>query len=225
MYFTISQLKKLLFLIICFAVAPIVAEDGPISHFALPSIEKYMLVKKNDKYIPANWLGARYKGKDLQEPINIIILDSFSKSNAEAQSKLLKACKDAGFPLRKGHSSGYFAMIDGKIIEQFEPKNSYAFSDAVYEFNNNHGRIFGPYFFQEKYYYVAAFSREDVVPLKKIKHQYQSFNRARDRFSELMDEKTPYKKIRFVNLQNAIVGSSELTTGDHDGIAVMLEYQ
>lgn len=222
-----NHLKALFFIMIFLAVSSLVAQDRLPDKLpatpAIPSIDKYMLVKENDKFIPAYWLGTKYKGKTIQEPINIIILDSVSKTEIEAKNKLLNACKDAGFPQRKGHSSGYFAMIDGKVIAQFEQKESYAFSDAASEFNNDHGRIFGPYIFQGKYYYVAAFSREEVTPLKKVRHQYNSFNHARDRFSELMDEKTSYKKVRFVNLDNAIIGPSKFTTGDHDGIAVMLE--
>ncbi len=215
-------LKAIFFIMIFLAVffsSSLVAEDK------LPPIDKFMLTKENDKFIPAYWLGTKYKGKTLQEPINIIILDGVSKTELEANNKLLNACKAAGFPQRKGHSSGYFAMIDGVRIGQFEPKESHAFSDAPYELDNDHGRIFGPYLFQGKYFYVAAFSREVVAPLKKVKHRYSSFNHARDRFSEAMDEKTSFKKVRFVNLDNAIIGSSEFTTGDHDGIAVMLELQ
>lgn len=210
-------MKRLLCLIVALCFSSLWAQEN------LPPIDKYMLVKENNKLVPAHWLGAKYLGKTLQEPINIVIVDALSKTEDEAKNKLLSACEKAGFPLRMGHSSGYFTTIDGKTISQFDPKPTHAFSDAPFELNNNHGRIFGPFSFKGKLYFVAAFSRENVAPLKKVKHQYNSFNYARDRFAEALDEKTSYQKIRFVNLENAILQSNELTTGDHDGIAVVLE--
>jgi len=38
-----------------------------------------------------------------------------------------------------------------------------------------------------------------------------------------LDAKTPYKVKAFVPLDNALVANPEITTGDHDGIAVLVE--
>ncbi len=62
-------------------------------------------------------------------------------------------------------------------------------------------------------------------PFADPKHQYASFNRARDDFSEKMDERTEFERVRFVDLENAIVADPELTTGDHDGMAIFLQAQ
>ncbi|MDD5069037.1 MAG: hypothetical protein PHN89_05595, partial [Candidatus Pacebacteria bacterium] len=45
---------------------------------------------------------------------------------------------------------------------QLPPERHHAFSNEIAEIDNNHGRIFGPYRYREKYVYVAAFSRENI---------------------------------------------------------------
>ncbi|HMA09972.1 MAG TPA: hypothetical protein VKP68_18985, partial [Ramlibacter sp.] len=54
------------------------------------------------------------------------------------------------------------------------------------------------------------------------KHQYVSFNRARDKFADALDGNAGFRRGGFVNLANALVESAELTTGDHDGMAAVL---
>ena len=60
----------------------------------------------------------------------------------------------------------------------------------------------------------------DVVT--KVKHRFQSFDRARDAFTQRMSSTSQYQVSAFVPLGNAIVGGESLTTGDHDGVAVLL---
>jgi hypothetical protein len=92
--------------------------------------------------------------------------------------------------------------------------------------DNNHGRVFGPA--QPRgaaggpYYFIGAFSRERVDPVTKVKHRYGSFDRARDDFAQRMDEHTDYKVTALVSLENALIGDPGVTTGDHDGIAILL---
>jgi hypothetical protein len=88
--------------------------------------------------------------------------------------------------------------------------------------NNNHGRVFGPYITLGKAIFTAAFSREEIDPLEKVKHGYNSFNRARDSFAEAMDRHTCFKIKKFINLENVFIADPNITTGDHDGIAVLL---
>ena len=47
----------------------------------LPSIGKWMEIQHGGF---AHWLGLRYANKELREPINIVIIDSYSASRAEA---------------------------------------------------------------------------------------------------------------------------------------------
>ncbi len=171
---------------------------------------------------PAHWLGEKYSGKNLREPVNIIIIDGLATSPQNAIERLVAGCKTAGYEKRRGHSGGYRAFLGGRLYAQLPEEKDLAFSDAPFEMNNNHGRIFGPLFWNGRYYFTGAFSREQVEPLSRIKHQYLSFNQARDNFAERMDKKTLFRISEFVDLENAIAGNANLTTGDHDGIAVVL---
>jgi hypothetical protein len=171
---------------------------------------------------PAKWLDEKYYGKTLREPINIIIVDERTSDLSEARNNLYAACKSAGFEVRTGHSGGYAAFIADKLYSQFPSEKNHAFSSAPFEFNNNHGRVFGPHFVSEKTIFTAAFSREEIDPLDKVKHGYSSFNRARDSFAGEMDRQTCFKIKKFVNLENGFIADPQFTTGDHDGIAVLL---
>src|SRR4030042_5663628 len=46
---------------------------------------------------PARWLDAKYHGKSLREPINIIIVDERTSDFNEVRNNLYAACKRAGF--------------------------------------------------------------------------------------------------------------------------------
>jgi hypothetical protein len=185
----------------------------------LPALGKWMIAPD---YSPAHWLGALYENKNIQEPINIIIADEIAKTAEEAQSRLLAAATLAGFPVRKGHSSGYFAWINNALYSQFPSTPSHAFSDEPFELNNNHGRIFGPYSEKGRFLFVGALSRERVAPFSNPRHQYVSFNQARDKFADAFNLKTCFKIVCFVGLDNALISDSSRTTGDHDGQAVLL---
>ncbi len=183
----------------------------------LPEVGKWML---DPNLTPAHWLGEVSYGKSLREPINIIIVDRVANSANEAKKRLAEACAVAGYPSREGHSSGYWGYIGGQLHAQLPEGKGDAFSNAPFITNNNHGRIFGPYYHGEAYLFIGAFSREKVEP--PAKHQFVSFNQARDDFAENIDRKTEYKVSGYVNLSNVIVDDPKVTTGDHDGIAVLI---
>jgi hypothetical protein len=170
----------------------------------------------------AHWLGELYRGKGLREPINIVIIDEAARDAAHATSRVLAASKAAGYPVRMGHSTGYRASIGEQIYLQLPRGHDDAFSNEPFEFSNNHGRMFGPHEVGGAYVFVAAFSRENVDPFRSPGHRYDSFNRARDDFTQSLDLATPFKVTGFVNLDNAIVSDPTVTTGDHDGIAVLV---
>lgn len=187
----------------------------------LPPIGKWLIAADG---VPAHWLNAPYHGKNLREPINVIFLDHAATSAADATNRLLRALAQAGFPLRKGHSSGYSAYVGGVAYHQFPEEPKTAISDEPFEVNNNHGRLFGPVRTATgAYLCTAAFSRERVAPLEQVKHAYVSFNRARDTLAQHLAQHTTFKLTGFVPLDNALLDETALTTGDHDGLAVLLE--
>ncbi|MFC4173083.1 hypothetical protein ACFOYU_13595 [Microvirga sp. GCM10011540] len=188
----------------------------------LPEIGKWMLTAQG---VPSDWLGEIFEGKNLREPINVIILDEGATSAEDAKARLTAAAAKAGYPVRFGHSTGYQGSIGGRLYAQLPQGRDDAFSNNVFELDNNHGRIFGPHRMGGAYIFTAAFSREDVAPFRAVRHRYASFNQARDSFTQSLDRTTGYKVARFVNLDNALVGDPKFTTGDHDGIAVLLHAQ
>jgi hypothetical protein len=170
----------------------------------------------------ADWLGARFQGKRLLEPINIVIVDRYASSAADASTRLMAACGKSAFPQREGHSSGYWARMGSARYPQFPPGTEESFSDALFVFANDHGRIFGPMSWGGAFVFAGAFSRESVDPITKVKHVFVSFDRARDAFASRMSERGGYEVAGYLDLGNAIVEDPALTTGDHDGVAVLL---
>lgn len=185
----------------------------------LPAIGKWMLTAQG---VPSDWLGEVYEGRILREPINVIILDAAAASRDDAVARLLQAAARAGYPVRFGHSAGYQAVIGGELHAQLPQGWDDAFSDEIFELSNNHGRIFGPYRWQQAYLFTGAFSRERVDPFRWPGHRYASFNRARDDFAEKLERSSAYAASGSVPLDNALADDPRLTTGDHDGMAVLL---
>ncbi|MEZ0171917.1 hypothetical protein [Microvirga sp. TS319] len=191
------------------------AADPP----GLPPIGKWMLTAQG---APSDWLGEIYQGKLLREPINVIVIDEAAISREDATARLLAAAAEAGYPVRLGHSAGYQAVIDEKPYAQLPKGWDDAFSNDVFEFSNNHGRIFGPYELGQSYLFTGAFSRERVDPLRWPGHRFASFNEARDDFARRLDLGTAYKAAGSVPLDNDLKDDPTVTTGDHDGKAALL---
>jgi hypothetical protein len=184
----------------------------------LPAIGRWMIA--HDGSI-AHWLGVVVDGKHLHEPVNVILIDEGATSADHAKQRLVAASAAAGFPVRIGHSTGYHGFIGGVLYGQLPHGRDDAFSNRVFEESNNHGRVFGPHGFDGGYLFIAAFSRERVNLLEWPAHRYESFNAARDAFAGGLDENTDFKASGFVPLDNA-VNDAQVTTGDHDGRAVLL---
>jgi hypothetical protein len=185
----------------------------------LPAIGKWMY---QDDLQKAHWLGVKWGGRTLIEPINVIFVDTLSKSRDQSVEVLKENLRLAGFTDKPHHSSGYLGYIGKFFYPQLPLERHHAFSDNVAEVENNHGRIFGPHDFNGKYIYSGAFSREIIDPLSKIEHHYGSFDRARDELSQSLDKKSAYGITGYVNLNNVIMNNADSTTGDHDGMAVVL---
>ena len=184
-----------------------------------PAIGKWMI----DRHLgPAEWLGARVKGKALREPINVVLVDSVATSADEARARLLEACRAAGYKPREGHSGGYHGYLGGVLFPQLPARVWHAFSNEPFELHNNHGRIFGPFQIKDGWLFIGALSRERFEPLARTEHIYVSFAQAREDFARKLDTRTGYKMAGFVALANSLTDDPALTTGDHDGMAVVL---
>jgi hypothetical protein len=184
----------------------------------LPAIGRWMIAR--DGTI-AHWLGEIVDGKRLHEPINVILIDEGAASADDARQRLIAAAAAAGFPVRFGHSTGYHGFIGGALYSQLPQGRDDAFSNRIFEESNNHGRIFGPHRVEGGYVFTGAFSRERVNLLEWPGHRYASFNDARDAFARGLSARTAFKASGFVPLGNAI-DEPQITTGDHDGRAVLL---
>ena len=216
-----NRFRALVLCVVVTSVPPVWAQQGVdvATPEGLPAIGKWMLTAKG---VPSDWLGEIYRGKNLREPINVIIIDEAASSAEDAKTRLLAAAARAGYPVRFGHSTGYQGFIGGQLHAQLPQGRDDAFSNEVFEVSNNHGRIFGPHVIGKTYLFTGAFSGEEVDPFSDPPHQYGSFNRARDDFTQRLDRQTDFKVSGFVNLGNALIDDPKLTTGDHDGMAVVM---
>jgi hypothetical protein len=185
----------------------------------LPEIGLWMLAPD---FTYAHWLGARFEGKKLREPINVVITDAYARDAGEAVTRLLGFSARAGFRSRGGHSSGYFGWISGRLYPQLPSQRNHCLADEPFEINNNHGRLFGPARWKSGFLFLGAFSREKISPLRRAKHGYVSFARARDAFARGLIEKAGFTFRENIHLGNALLGDPGLSTGDHDGFAVWL---
>lgn len=196
------------------------ALDTTTAHGLVPAISKWMIAPSGRV---ANWLGQPVDGKEVFEPINVIILDPIAKTAIEAHDRLIRASAAAHFLVRSGHSSGYGGIIDDWVYPELPVGLGDAFSDEPFVLSNNHGRIFGPHQLPEGWLFIGAFSREVVEPTAKVKHAYESMNRSRDAYAHGMVTQAGYSIVSFVAMGNEILNQPSRGTGDHDGIAVFLK--
>ena len=120
--------------------AAIVPRDIVNPH-GLPPTGKWMFTAELK---PANWLGQKYQGNELREPINVFVIDQRSAATAEAIKRLSRACRQAGYESRWGHSGGYQGYLAGAFYNQLPAEKNHAFSNAPFSMNNSHGRFFAP---------------------------------------------------------------------------------
>jgi hypothetical protein len=199
--------------------SPQLATDAEATPPGLPAIGKWMI---DHSGTVAHWLGAHLEGKRLYEPINVILIDEGATSAEDARERLIKAVAAAGYKTRFGHSTGYRGLIGGTLYHQLPQGRDDAFSNRLFEESNNHGRVFGPHQTPEGFVFIAAFSRERVNYLEWPVHRYGSFNVARDDLARHLAAGQAYEPSHHVTLGNAVTEHPEVTTGDHDGCAVVL---
>jgi hypothetical protein len=200
------------------------ATPGDVVHTVYGDIGKWMLRPTSDGLQISDWIGQKYWGRNLLEPINVVIVDRTSTTAEESAQKLIDSLTAAGFPARVKHSTGYEGSIDGIDYTQQPTGAEQAFSDGFYIFPNDHGRFFGPAPATdgEGFVWVAALSRERVgVYNWQFTHSYVSFNRARDDLrAGLLG--IGAVDLGTVNLDNRVNNATQ-TTGDSDGYAVVIE--
>ena len=213
-------------LLLCSCTTPVqISQTGtldalPADGGSLPEIDGWMRYK--NKY--ADWLGIKYFNKTLREPINIIIIDAHSQTREQAVSKLLKACRNAGYEEEYGHSSGYEGLIDNQEYGQIPNNRHMAFANKDFFLTNNHGRIIGPALYNNEYVFIAGFSTEKPTIFKGFKHMFVSFTKARNDFSIKLDSGGVYKMRGTADLHN-VLNTQYSTTADHDGKAIVFEAQ
>ncbi|MBP8036956.1 MAG: hypothetical protein KAZ05_05470 [Negativicutes bacterium] len=172
--------------------------------------------------VPANWLGQKFQGKMMREPINVILVDEVAATPDAAVQYLLESCEAIGYLSRPGHSSDYRGQIGNVIYSQLPRQQNHAFSNAMYILPNNHGRIFGPHFFAGYYYFSGALSREAINLFAEVRHVYASFEMAKQDFAARMQASGRYFVVGAIAMENVFLPSESMTTGDHDGTAVLL---
>lgn len=183
------------------------------------SIGKWML-KSNGQI--SDWGGKKYEKKTLYEVINVVIVDPTSTSTSASTKKINSAMSAAGFPAKFGHSSGFKGRINNTVYGQ-QPGGLSAFSDNSFLAQNNHGRLFGAAAVQSGgYVWTGGFSNEKPTFFFGIitGHVYTSFNTARDALASGF-VKSGQTQLPSVNLDNTY-NTNEITTGDHDGNAVVI---
>jgi hypothetical protein len=190
-------------------------------------IGKWML-QSNGKI--SNYGGQPYNGKTLDEPVNVIIVDPNSKSAAESTAKINTDMALAGFPAQPIHSSGFLGLIGSKTYGQQAPPLT-AYSDNLFIFQNDHGRLFGPAplpdangngVTDEGYVWTGAFSTETPTIYNGLPtHAYVSSKAARDALVLRLLATGQVQSISYVKMDNA-VNTDSTTTGDHDGYAVVI---
>lgn len=197
-----------------------VSADAVASPPGLPPLGKWMIDRSGTV---AHWLGEMVDGRRLYEPINVILIDTAAASADDATRRLLAAVIAAGYPVRFGHSTGYRGLIGGNLYMQLPAGRDDAFSNRIFEESNNHGRIFGPHATDGGFVFIGAFSREDVNFIRMPPHRYDSFNKARDDFAKDLIARAGYQAAGTVPLGNEVADNPQVTTGDHDGNAVVLK--
>ena len=175
--------------------------------------------------VPANWLGQKFQGKMMREPINVILVDEVAATPDAAVQYLLESCEAIGYLSRPGHSSDYRGQIGNVIYSQLPRQQNHAFSNAMYILPNNHGRIFGPHFFAGYYYFSGALSREAINLFAEVRHVYASFEMAKQDFAARMQANGRYFVVGAIVMENLFLPSESMTTGEHDGTAVLLRRQ
>jgi hypothetical protein len=172
----------------------------------------------------ADWLGHEYEGRNLLEPVNIVIVDRTSTTPEQSEEKVNATLSAAGFPAMGLHSTGLRGVINGVLYGQ-EPDGPYeAFSNCFFLFPNDHARLFGPAPVPDGvgFVWTVAASREifGIYDLS-FTHLYVSFNTSRNMLRDSLVH-SGATDLGMVYLDNDVDNRAQ-NTGDHDGYAAVIE--
>jgi hypothetical protein len=189
---------------------------------AYGDIGKWML--KPDGQI-ADYGGEPYGGRTVFEAVNVVIVDPAASSPEQARQRLDTAMFWSGFPAQPIHTTGFQGTIDDITYGQMPNLPLFGYSDNLFIFPNDHGRIFGPDPVETSTGYVwsGAFSTEQLGIVHGFLpgHTYVSSNAARNALAMRMILSGRATYGGMVPLDNAY-NTGTTTTGDHDGYAVVL---
>jgi hypothetical protein len=174
----------------------------------------------------SDWLNQKYGGRQLLEPINVVIVDRTSTTAEESTQKLIATLAAAGFPIRVSHSTGYYGLVDGAHYAQEPTGANQAFSNCFYILPNDHARFFGPaptpLADGTGFVWTAALSRERVgIYDWSFTHRYVSFEQARNTLRDNL-LRNGATDLGMVSLGNAVNSPTQFT-GDHDGYAAVVQ--
>lgn len=206
-------------------VDPSTSPDVPTAGDDVPTaygdIGKWMLDRNGEI---SDWGGQPHDGKTLLEPVNVIIVDETSTTPEEAKRKLNSAMFWSGFPPQPIHSGGFQGEIDDTVYGQKPVLPLFGYSNNFFLFTNDHGRIFGPdpVETEQGYVWTGSFSTEAFTFYNFLPaHSYVSSNMARNALAMqmIMSGRATFGGV--VPLENSY-NTDTVTTGDHDGYAVVL---
>ena len=215
----------LVFAVTLFALVPQThsAASAPVPSGAVVtpygSIGKWML--QSDGSV-SNYGGQLYQNKTLLEVVNAIIVDPTSKTAAASTTKLNSDMTAAGFGTQFGHSTGFSGVINNTTYAQQPTGWLSAFSDNYFWTQNNHGRLFGPApATGGGYVYSGALSTETPGFYGwTYTHLYVSSNTARNALAHDLVASGQIQAAS-INMNNTY-NTTDTTTGDHDGNAVVI---
>ncbi|WP_131830765.1 hypothetical protein [Mycobacteroides abscessus] len=168
----------------------------------------------------ANWIGRPLDGRTLYEPVNAILIDHSSTSEAQARANLVVALAKAGFPDYLAHSStGYSGILGDSVYGQYPNGLMQVFSTGPFYVTNDHARIFGPRPIAlpdgSGYLWSMSISRETGYLDGRPNHEYVTFEGAEDDLAQGL-RSVGAQQLPSINLDN-VYNSAATTTGDNDG--------
>jgi hypothetical protein len=197
-----------------------VSTPPPTSTIATPygTLGQWMINSKNQI---ADWVGIPQGGKTVLEGINVIVVDTASRTPAQSSANINVWMTRAGFGPSAVSSTGYQGIIGATQFSQQPTKPSAAFRDAYFLFANSHGRFFGPSPNPNGpgFIWTASLSEENL-DLQNFSHGYESFDSARTKLLNNMVA-IGAQNLGQVFMDN-VYNVGDYTTGDADGFAAVI---
>lgn len=182
----------------------------------------------------ANCLGqtfSQYGNKKMQEMINMVWVDPYATSSANANARFVEALAGANPAIGESamHTGGYESYLAGTEF-QSQPEftgNLGAFADkSWYNTDIHHARSFGAVYYNGAWYITVACSSESYI-WYDFTHVWTSFVTARTVFANALLTSTINPgtvQLPNLNLGNQIPASNTtLSTGDFDGVTVQIQ--